>query len=285
MSTALAMPLPASAPGVLDVDPTDPFYFDHPLDHVPGILLFIGLLDRVQAARRQPAAGLPGTNGGAGDAGQLVAAFTFGRFCELDAPIGTCVEPDEGARAWTAEAIQSGAAVCTGTVCYETPRREAGPFEPAPAPPAQPAPGPLVHRARPENVLVGVPDRSETTTRVALLNPPEGQLLRRRSHWHRTAEEMVEGARQLGVLLWQHEYGRAADARLLLEDLQCRLPCTLPRDLRLELRWRRQPRRGNAARFSIELASSGTGERLGTVVFGTRVMSEAVYRRLRGIDA
>src|SRR5437868_2745002 len=55
----------------LRVDRTDPFFFDHPLDHVPGMLIFWGALDLARAG----AAGLADH--------RLRTALTFRRICEL----------------------------------------------------------------------------------------------------------------------------------------------------------------------------------------------------------
>ncbi|NEA28219.1 AfsA-related hotdog domain-containing protein, partial [Actinomadura bangladeshensis] len=78
----------------LVVDESDPFYFDHPLDHVPGMLLFSGLLelagraDGLRAGGRRPA--------------RVVAGLDFTRFCELDRGTTLSCRPVPGRnRAWT----------------------------------------------------------------------------------------------------------------------------------------------------------------------------------------
>lgn len=65
--------------GRLQVDLDDPYHFDHPLDHVPGMALLGGLLDLV---RRSGAANVEL----AGD--RTVLSIAFPAFRELDGTVG-----------------------------------------------------------------------------------------------------------------------------------------------------------------------------------------------------
>ncbi|MFB4307565.1 polyprenyl synthetase family protein [Actinomadura sp. GTD37] len=85
----------------LVVDESDSCYFDRPLDHVPGMLLFSGLLelaaraDGLRSRGRRP--------------GRVVAGLDFTRFCELDRGTTLSCRPVPGRnRAWTVAARQAG---------------------------------------------------------------------------------------------------------------------------------------------------------------------------------
>src|SRR4051794_28079667 len=56
----------------LRVDQSDPFFFDHALDHVPGMLILCGMVAVVREC-----------NGTAHD-GRVAGALTFRRMCELE---------------------------------------------------------------------------------------------------------------------------------------------------------------------------------------------------------
>ncbi|NVI92522.1 AfsA-related hotdog domain-containing protein, partial [Actinomadura sp. BRA 177] len=95
----------------LVVDESDSFYFDHPLDHVPGMLLFSGLLelavraDGLRARGRRP--------------GRVVAGLGFTRFCELDRGTTLSCRPFPGRnRAWAVAARQAGREVCGGSIAF-----------------------------------------------------------------------------------------------------------------------------------------------------------------------
>ncbi|MFC7490487.1 MULTISPECIES: ScbA/BarX family gamma-butyrolactone biosynthesis protein [unclassified Knoellia] len=73
---------PPSGPWDLRVDTTHPTLFDHPCDHVPGMLLF--------EAARQAAILTTGTRA------VVSMAADFGAFMEVDAPTRVCAETEEG---------------------------------------------------------------------------------------------------------------------------------------------------------------------------------------------
>lgn len=97
---------PGSYASEVLVDVDDPTFFDRPLDHVPGLLLF--------EAARQAATAAACARGGATPADVAVtsAAFTFERFAELGEPVScelALAGPPGGA---TATFVQAGRALC-----------------------------------------------------------------------------------------------------------------------------------------------------------------------------
>ena len=66
--------------GFTRVDLRDPVFFDHPLDHVPGMLLVVAGLELAEhAAMLQP--------------DNVSFRLTFTKFCELDAPVEVQCDP------------------------------------------------------------------------------------------------------------------------------------------------------------------------------------------------
>ena len=271
---------------ILDIDNTHPVFFDHALDHVPGMLLIAGMLDRIRgAAQFEVTAADPAASGP-----RIRATFSFDRFAELDAALSIQVAPGSApypTTSWTARTWQSDVIVASAEVEYPVPAgvtERAGPVPAGPlrAPAARAIHPALVHQNRAENVLLGTPIWTATMTRMALLNPAPGHYFAQRSEPTRSIEEIAEGCRQAGVLLWQLEYGRGTGVQLLLDAVELELPLTLPRDCPAELRWRRVARRGIAAVFSVEVwMPARSPVPAGVVRIYSRAVTEQGYRRLR----
>ena len=69
--------------GFIRVDLQDPVFFDHPLDHVPGMLLVVAGLELAEhAAMLRPA--------------NVSFRLTFTKFCELDAPVEVSATRETG---------------------------------------------------------------------------------------------------------------------------------------------------------------------------------------------
>ncbi|WP_165978287.1 AfsA-related hotdog domain-containing protein [Actinomadura darangshiensis] len=258
----------------LAVDEADPFYFDHPLDHVPGMLLFSGLLDLAVRA--------DGTRARGRRPGRVVAGLDFTRFCELDRGTTLSCRPVPGAnRAWTVSARQGVREVCAGSIAFadetpETPaaRRRAG----VPAPPRR-APADLVHRRRAENILVGEPvRRGRAVVEAAVLQPPAAEEPR---PGFRSPVEIVEAGRQFATLLEHEEHGRPMDATLLWVALRLDIPYRVGRDVPLVLRWPVARVPGRRSRCAATLADASTGARLGTLGYEAYAVGPEQYERTR----
>ena len=122
--------------GLIRVDLHDPAFFDHPLDHVPGMLLVVAGLELAEhAAMLRPA--------------NVSLRLTFTKFCELDAPVEVSATRETGGN--PIEFIQSGRSIARGLLG----RRETTlPAELAPVPAFGNGsiPSELVHRADPANI-------------------------------------------------------------------------------------------------------------------------------------
>lgn len=258
----------------LVVDESDPFYFDHPLDHVPGMLLFSGMLD---LAVRADSARSRGRR-----AGRVVAGLDFTRFCELDRGTTLSCRPVPGRnRAWTVAARQGAREVCAGSIAFtDDDAPAAGPpgpgRPPAAIPPSRQAPADLVHRHRPENILVGEPvRRGRGAVEAAVLRPPG----RDRSAW--SPVEIVEAGRQFATLLEHSEHGRPMDARLLWVALRLDVPFRLDGAVPLLLRWPVARVPGPRSRCAATLADAATGADLGSLAYEAYAVDAERYERTR----
>ena len=267
---------------VPDLD--DPFFFDHPLDHVPGMLLVTGLLDLV-------------LGGVVGSGGRVRTALWFPRFCELDEPVELRACPAAGGT-WSVLATGGGEAVCLGTVSVRlddpefgvesrdgTARTHETADEAAGAGAADPTPaaGRLVHRERPENVLVAEvcidPDRRR---RAAVLSSPRPDHFFSRSGLLRRPEELIEAARQATIMRALTDYEWPADTRFSLNQLRADLPATVDREAPLVLQWSPVAPPGRTAHCRIDLVGAGAGSRpTGRVVIDTQRWTGREWRQIR----
>ncbi|MEU3464091.1 AfsA-related hotdog domain-containing protein [Streptomyces sp. NPDC006733] len=274
-----------SAP--LCVDVSDPFFFDHPLDHVPGMLLAAGLLGLVREESDE--------RYGAGAAGRLRISLTFDRLCAPDREVllHCSPVPSSGGPRWRATAEQDGVPVCTALIGLDAlrapgepapPLRYGGARRPAPTHQLERADARLVHRQRPENVLLGAPRRTGGAwAEAAVLLPPPGHRLSRTAGGAHAPEALIESARQMSTLLGHVAHEREPDAQMLWVSLDADLPLTVPAATPLSLRWDFAPRRGRRADYDLTLAEAGSDVRIGRVALDIHTVSRARYLERRGI--
>ncbi|MFC3980472.1 AfsA-related hotdog domain-containing protein [Streptosporangium jomthongense] len=268
----------------LCVDQNHPFFFDHPLDHVPGMLLVTGLLDllRDHAVLSRDH--------------RVRLSFEFTSMCELGPGIDLSAELSDERGEWTVLALQEDRPVCAGTVALtEEPRPESH-EEQGPAVSPAPIEGGLAHRADPRNVLIGEPtishDGESTGSHdgereeyvVPLVPPPVGHFLFRHGNEHYGLEEMIEAGRQFATAASHLAHERPRDAVMLWLRLAADLPAAPPRAERLTLRWPTQPPRGNRGTFDLTVSrgtATGQGVPIGSLSYGSRALSPASYQRIR----
>jgi hypothetical protein len=299
------MPVPAWR-STLAVDLDDSFFFDHPLDHVPGIMLISGLLDLVAAAAPEAF-----TAQGSHPVSRhhLRTGLWFPRFCELDEATELRACPSSP-NAWAVQASQARGPVCLGSVDVYDADQEPADQEPAdqepadqePAGPAEPgAPGldgepadvRFVHRARPENVLVSrIVEQDDGTRLVALLSSHGAARFTARTGDVRSPEELIEAARQVATMVWSCEYGFPADVLLTLNRLEADVPVAVHRGRPVGLRWKAGQPRGTKAQTGLELvdlaAAPGTIGRItmgrimiGRITIESQAWTGEQWRRLR----
>jgi hypothetical protein len=263
----------------LTLNRNDRYFFDHPLDHVPGMALVTGLLDLVRASS---------TSDLDQDGLRIGLSLALPTFCELepvtrleatasagDSPVAS---PDGTV---SVRAAQDGRLVCDGSVSIRRGRRPAaGPADAGPSR-FQPVGQALVHRQRRENVLIGdlVTDHQGCT--VTVCRPPAGHVLAAHAGQAIRPEVLIDAARQLGTLICHQEHETPTDTQLVLLSVEADIPCGLRR--RVYLRWRRTPAsRGRRAAITLEVVEGDPdGEPCGRIAFDYFSATPATYRRLR----
>ncbi len=257
------------------VDEEHPYFFDHPLDHVPGILLLEGAhgLALAAAAAARP----PGP-----DEVLFVGEATLGfrRFCEKGAPTDVRVRQRRAASparlAWEGEVRQG--ALLAATLDLETEvaplRLEGGLAASDDALAGAPSPEPaLLHKRRAENVLVSILVRApgpEEVYRCALRPPPAGHCLAAGDRRCWSLLYLLETARQ-AVMLGAHGVeGIPLGLPMNLLSLRVSLRGPAPRAAALSWRLGRQP--------FLRVGSMVIGEVRATLLVGTRELGEAVIK-------
>jgi hypothetical protein len=267
LNTAQPMthPLPVTE---LGIDRSDPFFFDHPLDHVPGMLLLCAAAD---LARR---------GGGVPHQGRLRATANFRALSGFSPAPVLHGEVAAGGRHHL-RITQDGTLVADGW--YEaapepapepgTPHRSPGrrlvrphrPLQAAQAssaslPALVPAVPALVHRLRPENVMLGEPRVTAAQVDAAVLLPPVGHPLWSRRPGRRSVRALIEAGRQLITWLMHRVGGWPLGTRMLWLKLTADLPLGLPWSAPVTLRWHCTAIPGNRVRLRFEvIAGDGHG--------------------------
>lgn len=265
----------------LNVHLNDTYHFDHPLDHVPGMALIGGLLDLVRAA----GAGSPELPGK-----QLVLSLLFPSFCELERPVelraieASPANEAEGGTSLSVQVRQANSIVCEGSAAFlpTDPRNE-----PArslqtwlEAPYRLPADHALVHRTRPENVLISGVAAAGDSRMVALCPVAGGHQLATYPGGPHRAEVILDAARQFATMIDHLEQARSRDTRLIMLGIDADIPCGLTADV--YLRWWPKPARRGRSCFDAEvIAGHPADEPCGAIRFDYHAVSPAAYRRLR----
>ncbi|MFC4037417.1 AfsA-related hotdog domain-containing protein [Dactylosporangium siamense] len=258
----------------LRVDRHHPFFFDHPVDHLPGNLLVAGLLGLADDV----------TGGALRRADRrLRLAFAFPAFGELDGPVELRCDRAGDTLGLTATQSVGDTVrdICRGTVTVladaTRPAVPAWPGRGGTATPAGHAEPKLVHRADLSTVMLGPPTETpagEFTCPV--LRCPAlaatGDL--------RDPIEVIEAARQLVLMLGHIANGHPLDVHVVWIELTADIPAAPPADLPLRVSWRRPVGRPRArTAFDMGL-HAGTAD-LGTVRLVTHTMSPVAYRKVR----
>ena len=266
-----------SCSATLALNPNDRYFFDHPLDHVPGMALVTGLLDLVRAS-------------GPGDVDQdglrIDLSLALPRFCELE-PVTRleATAPGDSPMAGldgtvSVRAAQDGRLVCDGSVSIHRGRRPA----------AGPATRPRTVSS-PSGRLSCTGNAGRTSSSATWLlttradgtvgRPPAGHVLAARTGQAIRPEVVVDAARQFGTLICHQEHHAPMDTQLVLLSVEADIPCDLRQ--RVYLRWPRTPDSpGRRAAIALKVLAGDPGRRaLRASPSNTSGATPATYRRLR----
>jgi hypothetical protein len=270
---------------LLTVDENEPFFFDHPLDHVPGSLQLFGLLDSVRAVADPQLGFERGT--------RLRLSVKFPLFCELNGAVrlGCSEITTSQSTAWKIRAEQNGSAVCTGELDLTSEPSTAGP---ASAPGEHSTPGQItengttvsiaahrVNRLNPANVMIGNPHTNgDGSPQVPVVSPGPDHFLRRSGHSGRSPEELIEAARQFSVLLENVAFYGKGEIQKILYSISADFLCGIPR-VPLALRMTKMARRGRRAAYDFDLIVPQCREIMGVFQVTGWSVSKAAYDRMR----
>jgi hypothetical protein len=238
-------------------------FFDHPLDHVPGMLLVVAGLELAErTGMLEPA--------------HVSFRLTFTSFCEVDAPVEVRATRETEGNPF--EFNQSGRSVARGLLS----RRESPlPAEPALVPALENGaiPRELVHRADPRNIAVGplTVDAGRVWVRV-LEQAAIGGLPPRAS----TVASIIEAARQF-VTAILHLWGQQPrDAKMIWVGLTADVPTTVPQSHTTRaLSWQpTPPEQTRKLQFDVH-AVGDQAIKVGSIVIATRCVDEVEYAQLR----
>lgn len=260
----------------LRADLDDSFFFDHPLDHLPGMLLLSGLLDLAGKAGSDHSR--PST------ADQVRSRLRFTKMCELDHPVTLrgIREPAGDDRCWTVAATQGDSQTCEGVIGFRAGVLGGEGIAGQQAVPGPAAPSHLVHCQRPENVLVGAMSRvTDGVIEAPVLSPQVDHFLAGIDPGFRSALEIVEAGRQFGIMIEHGVRGRPADSRFLWLSLVMDIPWRMPRSIPLTLRWRVSDKGGYRFRYVMSLAAADSHTAYGTLEYEFKAMQSKSYTNLR----
>ncbi|MCE4946758.1 hypothetical protein LVX13_27095 [Streptomyces albulus] len=267
---------PISETAKISTDDTHTFFFDHPLDHIPGMLLVDTALHRAEQAAGRHAAGPLRVQD---------LDLTFNGLCEHGSEALVHLRENQpGSRTFNLDVRQDGTSVCTGSLRLEpAPRRELFVEPPGQASghdrPRR-ASAELVHKRSLDNILIGplrqTGEHSYTTVMIA---PPA-------ERWpdvHPTTV-LVEAIRQTATLTSHTAWDIPTDWQYILMSIHLTLTGTATWPAAPELICHVSPLKGRA-RGGIDIAVQVDGAQVGHMHLKARAVPPAAYQRMREASA
>ncbi|HMJ16312.1 MAG TPA: AfsA-related hotdog domain-containing protein [Polyangiaceae bacterium] len=256
---------------LLRVDQSNPFFFDHALDHVPAMLMLEGMLQLLE-----------GAHGGPGRLHVQNLVLELHRFCELTGSSELVASPAaKKAGSWSLELEQCNDLVASGSMhaalrgesdaasSVGLDLRERAEF----------APAALTHRQRPENIMLGdFREIRRERYRAHMLTPPRGHYLRRRPGAERSMTEMIESCRQLCTLV-MHARGIPLGHSFIVSRVSAEFPGPISRQRPVTLTVTAPTGKSHQYAGEIDITSGGISVAYSR--FEGRIVSESVYARLR----
>lgn len=250
-------PVAGSATAVVVVDEEDPFFFDHPLDHVPAMLLIDSCLRT--AALTESCRMRIGR-----------AEFRFHRYCEKDVPATVAVAAASDIDLRDVRVMQNHVPVCEGRLHSIVGQ------EPWWAPlVGERADRALVHKRSVEAVLVGPLREIDVGYAIPVVDSPL------RGEWARLhpLSPMIEATRQAAHLVGYRVAGIPTGTQFVIDSLSLDMELGPGGCSPTELRCRDWDATGRRYRLPFSVL---TGDRiLGRISLTGRLMSLAAYLRLR----
>jgi len=265
------------------VDESHPYFFDHPLDHVPGILIIEGLLQLFEVAiqdmtRRSTARGM--------FVREMYVMFT--KWCEKNTPTMLRLEErnrfSEVGHPFVCKVEQNDEVI--GTIHLKADhiggesKKMRTPWPTAPEPCSNHA---FLHKERPENVFVSDLKRVEDRYFVELIPPPPNHILTDGDPEFHSCLYLLEASRQCGLLITHALGGVPLELPMIL--LSARMMVTRPAYREDSLRVSYSPQTGSSFKLNIiqsmDLELSAAGQVLGKTTISALIVDKEEYRRQR----
>jgi len=252
---------PQSLHAQLLVDEAHPYFFDHPLDHVPGILLIEGALQLAEYA-------VPGLQQAHFIHG---LSIRFHRYVQKERPVTIELQQQSDAQVFVARLVQDEQLMCLCTLSIARGDAQAGQTQPnAVAPCTHQA---WLHKVRAENILVGDMDARGHVLTTAIA--PGHFFHEGHPTWH-SMVYFLEIARQAYMQVAHGPLGIAVNTPMNLLALDFSLHRPLPRGQVLTLATPSGPaltqRAFKTNRTVIQLLADGTP--IGQANLTAQVLSE-----------
>jgi 3-oxoacyl-(acyl-carrier-protein) synthase len=261
----------------LKVDESHSYFFDHRLDHVPGILILEGMLQLVELIMPE---------------GHFIRALdlSFRRFCEKTDPAVIRARSSAGhaVMSYSVELLQNGSSVATCLVeSAPAAARPAGiPLKMSNGHAIKPDPK-YVHKLHPGNVLITEIEHVAPGQLCAcdLLPPLPGHILGDGDPRHHSMLYVLETTRQFVMLIAHSLEDIPLGLPINLVSLRVRVDQPVPRDLPLRFHCSRQPvqRIGKMAIANITLELHTPQGRIGDSTIKAQVVDADTYSRQRGL--
>jgi 2-oxo-3-(phosphooxy)propyl 3-oxoalkanoate synthase len=250
--------------GFTRVDLGDPVFFDHPLDHVPGMLLAVAMLELAE-------------HGSMLEPDNVTFRVTFSKFCELGAPVEVAAIREAGGTS-RIECTQSGCSIANGLLA----QCDAQPFMervPVPALGDGPISGELVHRADLSNIAVGPPtiEDGRVWTRVRGQSAISGLPPRAGA-----VASILEAARQFAIAIL-HRWGEhPLGIKMIFVGLTAEVPTAVPLGHEVRaLSWQVAPPE-QTRKLRIDVHAVGDQARkVGSILIASRCVDGDEYAQLR----
>ncbi|RDH78881.1 hypothetical protein DVS77_09790 [Mycolicibacterium moriokaense] len=250
--------------GLARVDRSDPVFFDHPLDHVPGMLLVAAGLELAD-------------HGSMLDHANVTVRLNFTKFCELDGPVEVTAAREPDGAHWF-EFVQFGRGVANARLAHCGRRRQ---MKCGPAPALQDGliSSELVHRTDRRNVAIGPLTVEDGRVWTGIRKQPAiGGLPPRAS----AVATILEATRQLTTVILHRWGGHPFGTKMIFVGFTAELPTEGPPDrVARALSWAvTAPDKTN--KLSIDLHEVGSrAKKVGSVLIAARCASDEEYAQLR----
>lgn len=250
--------------GFVRVDLSDPVFFDHPLDHVPGMLPATAVLELAEHDSMLMS-------------DSVIYRLTFTRFCELDAPIQVAATREAGGT-YRIEVTQSGRDVAMGSLRPRERQLRTGPVA-VPALAAGPISSELVHRADTRNVAIGplTVDGGRVWARIREQDAIDGLPSRVGA-----VASLLEAARQLVTVILHRWGGHPFGTKMIFVGFTAEVPTAVPRSGEAQaVSWQSTPPE-QTCKLRIGVHSVGDhAMEVGSILIATRCVDGDEYARLR----